>query len=66
MIRVTDLALPLGHAPQDLETALCARLGIAPAELVRFRARLAAPPDAGKSVRVRFGEAKAPAVAKTQ
>lgn len=37
-----------------------------PAELVRFRARLAAPPDAGKSVRVRFGEAKAPAVAKTQ
>jgi predicted Zn finger-like uncharacterized protein len=28
-----------------------------PAELVRFRARLAAPPDAGKSVRVRFTEA---------
>ena len=36
MIRVSDLALPLGHSPQDLEQALCARLGIAPGELVRF------------------------------
>ncbi len=36
MIRVSDLALPLGHSPQDLEQALCARLGIAPGQLVRF------------------------------
>jgi predicted Zn finger-like uncharacterized protein len=35
-----------------------------PAELVRFRARLATPPDAGKSVRVRFSEAKATGTAK--
>jgi hypothetical protein len=35
-----------------------------PAELVRFRARLATPPDAGKSVRVRFTEAKATGTAK--
>ena len=36
MIRVTDLTLPLDHAPEALEPALCARLGIAPDELVRF------------------------------
>jgi len=40
------------------------RPSLEPAELMRFRARLAAPPDAGKSVRVRFGEAKAPTMAK--
>ena len=36
MIRVTDLALPLDHAPDELEAALCAKLGIAPARLERF------------------------------
>jgi predicted Zn finger-like uncharacterized protein len=40
------------------------RSSLEPAELMRFRARLAAPPDTGKSVRVRFGEAKAPTMAK--
>jgi uncharacterized FAD-dependent dehydrogenase len=36
MIRVTDLALPLDHAPEAVVAALCARLGIGPAELERF------------------------------
>ncbi len=36
MIRLSDLALPLGHSPRDLEEAILARLGIAPGELVRF------------------------------
>ena len=36
MIRVTDLALPLDHAPAALEAALCAKLGIAPERLERF------------------------------
>lgn len=36
MIRLTDLALPLDHAPDDLEAAVCARLGIAAEELERF------------------------------
>ena len=36
MIRITDLTLPLDHAPEALEAALCDRLGIGPAELVRF------------------------------
>ena len=36
MIRVTDLALPLDHAPEELEAALCHKLGIAPARLDRF------------------------------
>jgi len=35
MIRLTDLTLPLDHAPADLEAAVCARLGIAPEELER-------------------------------
>ena len=35
MIRLSDLALPLGHSPQDLEDAIAARLGIAPADLLR-------------------------------
>lgn len=34
------------------------RPNLEPAELVRFRARLAAPPEAGKSVQVRFVSAK--------
>ena len=36
MIRLTDLALPLDHAPQDLEAAIVLRLGIAPERLERF------------------------------
>lgn len=35
MIRLTDLALPLDHPPEALETAVCHRLGIAPHELER-------------------------------
>ncbi|MDE2301877.1 MAG: FAD-dependent oxidoreductase [Sphingomonadales bacterium] len=33
MIRITDLALPLDHAPEALPQAVCAALGIAPARL---------------------------------
>ncbi|MBC2664422.1 FAD-dependent monooxygenase [Novosphingobium flavum] len=36
MLRVSDLALPLDHSADDLEAAICARLGIEPRELVRF------------------------------
>jgi uncharacterized FAD-dependent dehydrogenase len=36
MIRLTDLILPLDHAPADLEAAICARLGIAAGQLERF------------------------------
>ncbi|MEY4159572.1 MAG: hypothetical protein RLZZ136_193 [Pseudomonadota bacterium] len=36
MIRLSDLALPLDHAPQDLEVAVCERLGIAPQALQRL------------------------------
>lgn len=36
MIRVSDLALPLGHAPEALEAALCARLAITAERLERF------------------------------
>ena len=33
MLRLTDLALPLDHPPEALEPAVCARLGIEPADL---------------------------------
>ncbi len=36
MLRLSDLALPLDHAPDDLEAAIVHRLGIAPRELHRF------------------------------
>ena len=36
MIRLSDLALPLDHAPQDLERAACERLGITPEALERL------------------------------
>ena len=36
MIRLSDLALPLDHAPEDLEAAIVTRLGLAPGELERF------------------------------
>lgn len=36
MIRVTDLALPLDHDPEELEAALRRKLGIGAGELVRF------------------------------
>ncbi|MBA3054575.1 MAG: hypothetical protein FP826_06515 [Sphingomonadales bacterium] len=35
MLRLSDLALPLDHTPDDLTAAICARLGIAPHELER-------------------------------
>ena len=36
MLRLTDLALPLDHPPEALAPAVCARLGIEPADLVRI------------------------------
>ena len=36
MLRLTDLALPLDHPPEALEPAVCARLGIALADLLRI------------------------------
>jgi len=36
MLRLTELKLPLDHSPDDLETAICDRLGIAREDLVRF------------------------------
>ena len=36
MIRLSDLALPLDHAPEDLEAAITERLGLAPGQLERF------------------------------
>ncbi|MDE2595996.1 MAG: NAD(P)/FAD-dependent oxidoreductase [Sphingomonadales bacterium] len=36
MLRLSDLALPLDHSPEDLEAAICARLGIARQALERF------------------------------
>jgi len=36
MLRVSDLALPLDHAPEDLERAVCTRLEIAPEDLLRL------------------------------
>lgn len=36
MLRLSDLALPLDHAPEDLPAAICERLGIAPGDLERF------------------------------
>jgi uncharacterized FAD-dependent dehydrogenase len=35
MIRLTDLALPLDHAPHALETAIAERLGLAPEQVLR-------------------------------
>lgn len=35
MIRLSNLTLPLDHPPEALEAAVCARLGIAPADLLR-------------------------------
>lgn len=40
------------------------RPSLEPAELVRFRARLAAPPEAGQSVRVRFSSGKTAGLAR--
>ena len=36
MIRLSNLTLPLDHPPEALEAAVCARLGIAAAELLSF------------------------------
>ncbi len=35
MIRLSNLTLPLDHAPEALEAAVCARLAIAPTDLLR-------------------------------
>ncbi|WP_206241295.1 NAD(P)/FAD-dependent oxidoreductase [Novosphingobium terrae] len=35
MLRLSDIILPLDHAPEDLERAVCARLGIKPEALHR-------------------------------
>jgi uncharacterized FAD-dependent dehydrogenase len=35
MLRLTDLKLPLDHAPDDLEAAICERLQIDPGDLLR-------------------------------
>ena len=35
MLRITDLALPLDHAPDALEAAVALRLGVPPAALTR-------------------------------
>jgi len=36
MLRVTEIKLPIDHTPDDLEAAICARLEIAPDDLVRY------------------------------
>jgi len=36
MIRITELRLPLEHAPEALPAAICKRLGLSPAELLDF------------------------------
>ncbi len=36
MLRIADLKLPLGHAPDALASAILARLGIAPAALIEW------------------------------
>ncbi|WCT73106.1 NAD(P)/FAD-dependent oxidoreductase [Sphingomonas naphthae] len=36
MLRITELKLPLGHAPEALAAAIADRLGIAPADLIDF------------------------------
>jgi uncharacterized FAD-dependent dehydrogenase len=36
MLRLSDLALPLDHTPDQLEAAIVARLGLAPGQLQRF------------------------------
>jgi len=36
MIRITELALPLGHSPDTLRAAILTRLGISPADLGAF------------------------------
>ncbi|MFD2579656.1 hypothetical protein ACFSTD_15865 [Novosphingobium colocasiae] len=36
MLRLSDLTLPLDHAPADLDRAVCDRLGLQPAELERL------------------------------
>jgi len=36
MLRLTELKLPLDHTAPDLEAAICARLDIEPADLIRY------------------------------
>ncbi|WP_408588883.1 NAD(P)/FAD-dependent oxidoreductase [Novosphingobium sp.] len=36
MLRVTEIKLPLDHGPHDLDAALCERLQISPADLLRY------------------------------
>ena len=37
MLRINELKLPLDHAAEDLPAAICARLDIAPQDLIRFQ-----------------------------
>ena len=37
MIRITELRLPIDHAPEDLETAILRRLRLAPKDLMSFQ-----------------------------
>ncbi len=54
MIRLSDLALPLDHTPAELDAAICARLGISAAELVRY-AIVRRGNDARKKSAIRIG-----------
>ncbi|MEO0032948.1 MAG: hypothetical protein RIS94_2706 [Pseudomonadota bacterium] len=36
MLRLTEIKLPLDHAPGDLDAAICERLGIESADLIRY------------------------------
>jgi len=37
MIRITELRLPIDHAPEDLEVAILRRLRLAPKDLISFQ-----------------------------
>jgi uncharacterized FAD-dependent dehydrogenase len=36
MIRLTEIRLPIDHGPDDLEKAICKKIGISTADLIRF------------------------------
>ena len=38
MIRLTELRLPIDHAPEDLEVAICKKLAILAKDLIRYGA----------------------------
>jgi uncharacterized FAD-dependent dehydrogenase len=53
MIRLTELRLPLDHAPEALTDAVLARLGLKPAELLELRIHKRSP-DARKKSALQF------------